>query len=310
MQYHRADTGAAGTMPNLPGKFTSQSEAEAFIATLPQTLGAKGFMASSVDSVAYDSLSAFVLLFLGPRYQWTKLRTRPQDALLLETIRWPAAGMANNNVDFKQIQSLQEKALDYLEEQGHPFGKVYLDSIELDENAISALLFIEPGPLYHIDSIRVWGEVAIKPEVLERHLGLVRGSPYNRRKLEAITDRIKELAYVQETGPATISLRGTGAVVNLYLKPRRSSQLSALVGLLPNPDIGTGKKMLVTGEANILLRNSLGAGETIGLNWQQLQASSPRLHVQYDHPFLFRSPAGLHFTFDMLRRDSTWSTLR
>jgi outer membrane protein assembly factor BamA len=305
VRYQHADAGATADL-FLPGKFTSQSEAESFINKLPQTLRAKGFIAASVDSVAYDSLAAFVVLFTGPQYRWAKLRTRPQDALLLEAIRWPEAEMNSGRVDFEQVQSLQAKALDYLEERGHPFGKVYLDSIELEGDAFSALLQIDPGPAYHIDSIRVLGEVSVKPELLERYLGMVKGSPYNRRKLEAISNRIKELAYVQEERPSTVSLQGTGAVVNLYLKPRRSSQAGALIGFLPNPNTAIDKKVLVTGEANVLLRNSLGAGETIGLNWQQLQAASPRLHVQYGHPFLFRSPVGLSFTFDMLRRDSTW----
>ena len=34
----------------------------------------------------------------------------------------------------------------------------------------------------------------------------------------------------------------------------------------------------------------LGAGETIGLNWQQLQVKSPRLNIIYQHPYLFNTP--------------------
>jgi hypothetical protein len=50
----------------------------------------------------------------------------------------------------------------------------------------------------------------------------------------------------------------------------------------------------------------LGAGETIGLNWQQLQVKSPRLSLIYQHPYLFNSPIGLDFAFDMFRKDSTF----
>jgi Omp85 superfamily domain len=54
------------------------------------------------------------------------------------------------------------------------------------------------------------------------------------------------------------------------------------------------------------LKNALGAGETIGLNWQQLQVKSPRLNLIYQHPYLFNSPVGLDFAFDMFRKDSTF----
>jgi outer membrane protein assembly factor BamA len=80
-----------------------------------------------------------------------------------------------------------------------------------------------------------------------------------------------------------------------------------LVGFLPNSAAVLGsKKMLVTGEANILLHNSLGSGETIGLNWQQLQQKSPSLNIIYAHPYIFHSPVGLRFVFDMFRKDSTF----
>ncbi len=63
---------------------------------------------------------------------------------------------------------------------------------------------------------------------------------------------------------------------------------------------------MITGEANLNLKNALGAGETIGLNWQQLQVKSPRLNIIYQHPYLFNTPVGLDFAFDMFRKDSTF----
>jgi hypothetical protein len=92
----------------------------------------------------------------------------------------------------------------------------------------------------------------------------------------------------------------------MYLKPKRSSQVNVLIGFLPNNDQLSSKKILITGEANLHLKNALGAGETIGLNWQQLQVKSPRLNILYQHPYLFNTPVGLDFAFDMFRKDSTF----
>ncbi|HKC36033.1 MAG TPA: BamA/TamA family outer membrane protein, partial [Chitinophagaceae bacterium] len=49
-----------------------------------------------------------------------------------------------------------------------------------------------------------------------------------------------------------------------------------------------------------------GGGEALGLNWQQLQVKSPRLNIFYHHPYLFSSPLGIDFSFDMLRKDSSY----
>jgi outer membrane protein assembly factor BamA len=77
------------------------------------------------------------------------------------------------------------------------------------------------------------------------------------------------------------------------------------VGFLPNADpFGINRKLLLTVDANILLRNSLGSGETIGLMWQHLQRGSPRLNLLYEQPYIFRSPFGFRFSLDMYKLDS------
>ena len=68
-----------------------------------------------------------------------------------------------------------------------------------------------------------------------------------------------------------------------------------LIGFLPNPNAAAAKKFQFTGEANMLLRNALGGGETIGVNWQQLQVKSPRLNLLFEQPYVFKSPFGLVF---------------
>ncbi len=308
VRYQRADT-AGGQLPSfLQSKFTVQYEAATYLQRLPTELQARGYLAASVDSIRFDSLTAAVVIYLGHQYHWASIRTAPQDVALLDALRWPAGGLDQKSLNWQQWQAWQQRILDYLEEGGHPFGKVLLDSLVMEPGAVSGRLVIDRGPAYTIDSLRIVGNAQVRTEVLERYLDLPKGSPYNRRKLEAISARIRELAYVQETAPATVSLQGTGAIINLHLQPRKSSQLNALVGFLPNSQNG-GTKMQVTGEANVLLRNSLGAGETIGLNWQQLQVSSPRLTLLYQHPYLFQSPVGLLFNFEMLRKDSSWLNL-
>jgi len=73
---------------------------------------------------------------------------------------------------------------------------------------------------------------------------------------------------------------------------------------LPSNSI-TGKALL-TADVNLNLKNSLAAGENILLKWQQLQPKSPRLNAGYQHPYIFNSPFGIDFRFDLLKRDSSY----
>lgn len=305
VHYTLADSVRADTAL-LRAAFPDKLAAMQYVAGLTTLLQGKGYVSASIDSARFDSLSAHVSIYLGKAYQWASIATSPEDEDVLQAVRWNAQAVSGSLMDFQLLEGWKVKLLDHLEEQGHPFARIYLDSFGLEEEKLSARLNIYRGPLYHIDSIRVYGDVKIDNRFLQRYLDIPNGSVYNKKKLQAITARLATLTYVQEVQPSNLTLLGTGSVLNLYLKQRRSSQVNVLVGLLPNSNATADKKFLVTGEANVLLRNALGAAETIGLNWQQLQVQSPRLNLLYDHPYIFQSDFGLNFQFDMLRKDTAF----
>ncbi len=286
--------------------FSSRIACAAYLSRLPAVLQAKGFVTASLDSIRLDSTDAAIVLYLGQQYQWARLDTRQVEPSLLEAVGWRDRNFTEKPMDFVQVRNWQEKLMLYLENNGYPFARIYLDSLQVDQDKVAAVLKVDKGPLYKIDSIRVYGNAKITSAYLQRYLDIPNGSRYEREKLMRINQKVRELTYVEEEKPFDITLLGTGSVVNLYLKQKKSSQVNALIGFLPNNDQLSSKKLLLTGEANILLRNSLGAGETIGLNWQQLQVKSPRLNILYQHPYLFQSAFGLDFSFDMFRKDSSF----
>jgi outer membrane protein assembly factor BamA len=305
--YYRTPEGdtSIGQAFSLQKAFFSQADAGIYIIQLPSLLQGKGFITASVDSIQYDSVSATVVVYPGEQYKWARITTRDQDAFILQSVRWP--GNFEGAVDFNTLRAWERKILDYLEENGRPFGRVYLDSITINKNEVQALLKIDEGPVYKIDSIRVYGDAKVNKEFLQRYLEISNGSIYNKKKLERVYKRISELSYIQQEHTPTIDYTGTGSVLNLYLKARKNSQANVLIGLLPNSTTAPGeKKLRLTVDANILLRNSLGSGETIGLIWQQLQQQSPRLNLLFEQPYIFHSPFGLNFNFDMYKKDSIY----
>jgi len=290
----------------VPSAFSDRYACSNYINKLALDLRAKGYVTASLDSVHYDSTFATAVIFIGDTYKWATIDTKNIDAQILDAIGWREKNFVEKPMDFDQLKTWQEKILVYLENNGYPFAKVFLDSLQIEDERISALLKLDKGHQYKIDSIRVNGEVKISNIFLQKYLDLPDGSLYNREKLRRISKKLLDLPYVQEEKPSDLSLLSMGSILNLYLKPKRSSQVNVLLGFLPNNDQLTSKKLLITGEANVNLHNALGQGETIGLNWQQLQVKSPRLNILYQHPYLFNTPIGLDFAFDMFRKDSTF----
>ena len=298
------DSSNNAAQPDLKTSFDGKDAATQYILSLPAALMSKGFPAASVDSVFYDSTGASVDLYIGDQYKWVQINTDSIDNTLLEAIGWNGRQFKDKTIDFGKLQQQEERIINYYENNGYPFATVTLHNVGISDDKIKGNLAVQKGPLYHIDSIRVYGKVKIKNLFLQHYLGIANGMIYNNNKLQGISNRLRQLPYLQEQQQWDVSMLGSGSILNLYLQPKKSSEVNVLIGFLPGNNT-TGKTQ-VTGDVHLNLKNSLGQGENILVNWQQLQPQSPRLNLGYNHPYIFNSLFGIDFSFDLLKRDSAY----
>jgi outer membrane protein assembly factor BamA len=291
----------------LQTSFNSMPDCSDYIYKISGILAGKGYPAVSVDSMYFDSTAAHINLFLGPRYKWVEINTDSVERKALDAIDWNDKQFSNRKMNLDDLQRRQQQLLNYYQNTGYPFAEIKLDDIRIESDTIKAGLHVNKGILYHIDSIKVYGKVKIKNLFLQRFLGVSNGGLYDSKKLQDVSQRLLELPYLTEQRPADLTMLGTGAILNLYLTSKRSSQVNFLIGFLPGDNV-TGKSQL-TGDIHLDLKNSLGAGESVLLNWQQLQPKSPRLNLGYQHPYIFNSAFGVDFAFDLLKKDSSYLQL-
>jgi outer membrane protein assembly factor BamA len=293
----------------LQNNFKDRSHCEDYVRRLPMILQQKGYPVVSVDSERYDSSEATIELYIGASLRWAYLNTDSIDKRILDAVAWNRKDYEHKRIDMLKVQELQEKILDHLENSGYPFAKVLLDSIGVQGEEFSAMLRVEKGPMYKIDSIRNNGKANLSTNYLQHYLGILNGSLYQKKKLQSVSQRLRELPFVEEERPWDLTLMGEGSILNVYLKPKKSSQVNVLIGLLPdnnNSGAAQSSKLMVTGEATVNLKNALGGGELIGLNWQQIQPKSPRLNLAFQQPYLFNSPFGMNAAFDLFKKDSSF----
>ncbi len=288
----------------LRQEFPGRASCEAYINGLAASLQTKGYLAASVDSIYYDSVAADCLLYIGQAALHTSINTDSIEPLILQQAG--LSGKKNTSLNILNFRAAQEKILDYLENNGYPFASVRLDSMRFAGDSVYALLKIDKGPAYKIDSIRNYGNAVISSAFLQQYLSILNGSLYKKEKLMDISRKLGELPFLQEKQPWDLTMLGTGSTLNVYLDPKKSSEVNVLLGLLPSNNQLVNNKLLVTGEANINLKNALGNGESIGLNWQQIQVRSPRLDILFNQPYLFGSPFGMNFNFDLFKKDSSF----
>jgi outer membrane protein assembly factor BamA len=301
------DTSSQIQQFNFKTIFETKESAESYISKLPEMLLNKGFPTASVDSVFYDSTYAVAKIYIGEKYKWAQISADSLDPYVLQQTGWNEKQFENKNMDFSRLRLQEQRILEYYENSGYPFAEVSLKNVEIKDDKFTGELSITKGPLYHIDSIHVYGKAKIKNLFLQHYLGIYNGSIYNNEKLQQINKLIRELPFLQQQQSWDVLMLGTGATVNLYLEPKRSSQVNVLIGFVPANTV-TGKAQ-ITADVHLDLKNALGNGESILLNWQQLQPQSPRLNLGFSKPYIFNSNFGIDFSFDLYKKDSSYLQL-
>jgi hypothetical protein len=115
---------------------------------------------------------------------------------------------------------------------------------------------------------------------------------------------LSELNFIQVVQPSDLTMLGSGSILNLYLKKKKSSQINFLIGLQPASN--NNQKLQLTGDFNLDLKNNFSTGENIVLKWQQLQPASPRLILNYNQPYIFQSSIGTDCLFELFKKDSNF----
>ncbi len=288
--------------------FTTKLQCKTYIEQLPILLQSKGYLAASIDSLKQDSSTSTILLFLGEKYTWYNLKIDDKDKILLAQLGLQKDAFTAKVINQQNITVLQEKLLDYYENNGYPFTKIMFDSVALLGNNVTAKLVVNKGVAYKLDSLHLLGNAKISTNFLYHYLNVKKGDTFSKEKLNLINQRLLELTYLQQSTDWNLSMLSTSYILNLYLQPKRSNQINVLIGFLPaNQQLGG--KLLVTGEANLNLKNAFASGETILFNWQQFQSASPRLNLGFQKPYIFNSAFGVDFGFELYKRDSAFLNL-
>ena len=286
-------------------QFSNPTAALEYVQQLPIVLQAKGFLSASIDSLTKDLSSITIQLYLGKQYRWKQLYVANKDWPLINQIGFKKSDFNAQPFNQQQVVLLQEKLLDYFDNNGYPFAKIKFDSVEIIENEVTATLKITTEIIYKLDSIRLYGNAKISKDFLYRYLNMEEKSLYSITKLQAINQRLLELPYLQQIQPWRLNMLGKSYLLDLFLDGKRSNQIDAIVGFLPaNQQLGG--KLLFTVDAKINLQNAFATGENIALNWQQIQPKSPRLNFIFQRPYIFKSQFGLDFAFDLFKRDSSF----
>ena len=267
-------------------------------------LHAAGYMEAVVSYSGSDSVGLTILYEAGQRYSWARLRTHPADEDILSS-----AGV-NDRLYRRKIFTPEAYArlcndiLRYCTNNGYPFARVSLDSVQIAGGAVDAYLNLDRGPLILTDTLLVRGNAKVTAAYLRNYLSLKPGEPFNEAVMRKIGVRLREIPFLTEARAAEIEFSPSSARPVLYLQSRKASQINGVIGVQPD-NAGSGK-VFVTGDLRLRLQNAFGKAELLDLNWSNPFPRSQDLKVKFSYPFLLSLPIGAEADLTLFKKDTTF----
>ena len=262
----------------------------------------EGFVSAGYDSIIADSVKVKAYFTYGSRFKWETVRfDLPQEF----------KNRSKNFVKRKGVLDIENhintltNTLKYAADLGYPFAEIVADSLTVFEDSIISVRYIlKTGERFYFDSVHIKTDTKIRQGYIENYIDIKPNQIFNLKTVDEIDVKLKNLSFIEQSRPFELAFGENSADVLLYLKKKKSNSFNGMIGILPNNK--TTGKLLVTGDVNLYLLNSAGAGELFSFRWQKFEALSQNLKTEFSVPYLFKSQFGVGAKFDIDKKDSTY----
>jgi len=287
----------------VKNSYSSKPEIEKELQSIISELRNEGYLLCLMDTLICDSLKCKAVLQMGEKYKWANLKKGNVDADILASTGFNEKMYANIPFKPAQFSKVMEKVLTWCDNNGYPFARIKLDSIEIEGSSIHAQLHLTKNRFVKIDSFTVEGNSTIKKNFLYHYLHVKQGDVYDEHYIKQISQRIKQLPFLKEKQPQLVKIGDTHTKLLLFLDKKNASQFDGILGLQPQPN----GKTILTGDMRIRLYNSIfKAGELFDLNWKRLQYQTQDFKLAVSYPYLFNTPVGTDYSLSIYKRDTTF----
>ena len=289
---------------NTDQNFADSTELVQELKEIKQSLINFGYLTASVDSIRWLQDTSKAYIYKGQLYKWAELKPGNVPEEYLSKAGYREKLYRGKKFSPASLSNLIEKVLRIGENRGYPFSQLNLDSIEFRDEGIQAQLHLEKNGFFVIDSLILKGDSETNRTYIENHLSLKMGMAYDQSLLNKIPTRLKELPFISVIKPYEIGMRPGKADIYLYVENKKASNFDGVLGVLPDSETDD---IIITGDIRLNLLNSFKRGEKINLQWQRLQTRTQQLDVNFELPFLFKTPLGVQFQFNLYRQDTLFS---
>ncbi|MBU2019997.1 MAG: hypothetical protein KJ941_10180, partial [Bacteroidetes bacterium] len=288
---------------NLKTSFSDSSEAQVYLKSLQSSARKNGFLLANIDSVQTAYTPWKVYFSVNEKFDNVLLTVSDEDKSFLMK-----GGFSSERLLFRpsfrpaELNRLMTVWQDKYLNEGFPFAKIELKMDSIRQTVGYARLLVDKGVTVKWLKINIKGDTSVSESFVSSLLQIKKGEIYNEERVLKISEKIRQVAFLEETKVHELLFTQEGVELYLYLKSKPVSSLNGFVGLQPKLPSGYA----FAGDIALKLWNVFKKGELFDLNWRNIQGQTQQLKTNLNLPFLFRTPFGLDGSFQLYKRDSSF----
>ncbi|NLR92760.1 BamA/TamA family outer membrane protein [Flammeovirga agarivorans] len=264
-----------------------------------------GYLTAGIDKKKIFPNEHICKVYIGKRYDALYINTSLVSNQILSSRYWKGTSTIKK-VLTTDLEKAKYQVIEYFENNGYPFTKVWIDSLHFVDGNIHGNLKINLGDAVVLDTLIVKRDqpLGVHKKFFEAYLGLHKGDDFKQKSVDKAEVIIKETPYLKLTDDIDVVFEYGKAMVEIPLEKRKSSRADGIIGLAPNETADGG--VLVTGQILLDLRNPFGTGKRFYIDWKKPDSHSQWFSASYEHPRIFRSQFDVFYNLDMQIQDSTF----
>lgn len=200
------------------------------------------------------------------------------------------------------LQQLTNKA----ENLGYSQVRVDLINFEIKKETLFATLRIDCGLKRVLNDFIIVGYDKFPHGIKKNILKTYKNKIFSTVNLKKIKNDFDNLGFVFQPKYPEILFTNDTTKVYVYLQKNKSNRFDGLVGFADDKN----KKLVFNGYLDLLLVNTINAGERFNLNWKSDGNKQTTFNIGLEIPYLFKTKFALKTNLNIIKQDSIFQNTR
>ena len=280
------------------------------IDSLQQKIINSGYIESEINSTRKINDSSFQVKFsLNNKYESIDIS---YDITEIEKDLIKTITEKSSNKQFSVPLNKLEETLKFINLQivnnGFPFTKIKLSELKIkDSKTLTAnLIIVKDEKKRRLDKVVIKGYEKFPKSFLNRFLKIKPEKTFNIESIKRKMDNLSNLRFAEQTKNPEVLFSKDSTTLYIYLQKSQSNTFDGFLGFSTNEETN---KLDFNGYLNLELNNNFNYGESFRLMYKSDESEQKNFEVNLNLPYIFSSPIGTELSLNILKRDSTFTTV-